>query len=48
MTYTLVTPKGKIYTFTIKSCADIFQQAYGGTLVTDEILSKEIKNESIS
>lgn len=48
MQYTLVTGKGKVYTFFIKAVAETFQQAYGGTLFTNEILLKELKNESIS
>lgn len=42
MKYTLITPKGRIYVFTVKACAEIFQQAYGGTLVS------EFENEQCS
>lgn len=46
MKYTLVTGKGKVYTFFIKVVAETFQQAYGGAIFTNEILTKEIKNET--
>lgn len=48
MKYTLVTGKGKVYTFYIKAVAETFQQAYGGTLFTNEILTKEIPNETVA
>lgn len=48
MKYTLVTSKGKVFTFFIKAVAETFQQAYGGTIITNEILTKETENESIS
>jgi hypothetical protein len=38
MKYTLITKSGKLYTFYVKAVADLYQQCYGGTLVTDEIL----------
>ena len=38
MLYTLITPRGRIYTFTIRDCALTFQSAYGGTLFTNDIL----------
>lgn len=47
MKYTLVTGKGKVFTFFIKAVAETFQQAYGGTIVTNEILTEEIKNETL-
>jgi hypothetical protein len=37
MKFTLITKTGKIYTFNILACAEAFQLAYGGTLVTNEI-----------
>ena len=47
MKYTLIASNGKVYTFFIKVVAETFQQAYGGNIITAEIL-KEIKNESVS
>jgi hypothetical protein len=40
MKYTLVTGKGKVFTFFIKAVAETFQQAYGGTLITAEIYAE--------
>lgn len=40
MRFTLITNKGRIYTFFLESAALIFQQAYGGTLVTEEVYAK--------
>lgn len=33
MNYTLITSKGKVYTFYIKALAETYQQAFGGVLV---------------
>jgi hypothetical protein len=38
MQYTLITPKGKVYTFFIQAVALTYQQAYGGVVVTNDIL----------
>jgi len=38
MQYTLITPKGKVYTFFILTVAQTYQQAYGGTVVTNDVL----------
>ena len=46
MKYTLVTGKGKVYTFFIKAVAETYQQAYGGTIITNKIFTKETKNET--
>jgi hypothetical protein len=48
MKFTLITAKGKVYTFFIKAVAETYQQAYGGTLFTGSILTKETQNETIS
>jgi hypothetical protein len=40
MTYTLISSKGKIYTFFIKAVADTYQQAYGGVVLTQQILEE--------
>jgi hypothetical protein len=40
MKYTLITNKGKIYTFNILACAESYQRAYGGSLVTEAILEE--------
>ena len=38
MNYTLITAKGKVYTFYVQALAEQFQQAYGGVIVTKNIL----------
>jgi hypothetical protein len=38
MKYTLITSKGKVYTFFLKSVADTYQQAYGGVVFTQQVL----------
>ena len=42
MKYTLITQKGKVLTFFIKSVAETYQQAYGGVIVTNEILNQTV------
>ena len=39
MKFTLITSKGKVFVFNIKACAESFQLAYGGTLITDQMYS---------
>ena len=46
MNFTLITSKGKVLTFFVKSVAETYQQAYGGTIVTNQIFTKEIQNVS--
>ena len=48
MKYTLITRNGKVFTFFIKALAEQFQQAYGGIIVTNSILTKENQNETLS
>jgi hypothetical protein len=38
MNYTLITSKGRVYTFYVKALAEQFQQAYGGVVFTQQIL----------
>jgi hypothetical protein len=38
MTYTLITPTGKIMQFYLKSMAEVYQRKNGGVVVTNEIL----------
>ena len=40
MKYTLIASNGKVYTFFIKAVAETYQQAYGGTLITDELYAE--------
>jgi hypothetical protein len=48
MNFTLITCNGKVFTFYVKAVAETFQQAYGGTLFTDSILTKENQNATLS
>jgi hypothetical protein len=38
MKYTLITASGKLYTFYVKALAETYLSAYGGQLITDDIL----------
>ena len=38
MKYTLITATGKLYTFYVQAVAETYQQAYGGTVFTGDIL----------
>ena len=38
MKYTLITATGKLYTFYVLAVAETYQQAYGGQLITADIL----------
>jgi hypothetical protein len=42
MNYTLITATGKLYTFFVLAVAETYQQAYGGTIVTDAILVDKV------
>jgi hypothetical protein len=42
MKFTLITANGKVMTFFIKSVTETYQQAYGGSIVTDEILAETV------
>jgi hypothetical protein len=41
MRYILIYSTGKVLTFSVLQCAAIFQQAYGGTLITQELTVQE-------
>jgi hypothetical protein len=36
MIYTLTTPKGRVFEFYIRSCAELYQGMYGGSLAVIE------------
>jgi hypothetical protein len=38
MKYTLITPTGRVYTFFLKTLAETYQTAYGGTLFDAVVL----------
>lgn len=41
MQYTLITGKGKVYTFFIRVVAEQFQMAYGGVVISQQILEQQ-------
>lgn len=41
MQYTLITPRGKIYTFFLRAVAEQFQQAYGGVVFSQQELEQQ-------
>ena len=41
MKFTLITRNGKVLTFFLQAVAETFQQAYGGTLLTNDILKQK-------
>jgi len=41
MKYTLITGNGKVYTFFIRVVAEQFQQAYGGVVITPQVLDSQ-------
>ncbi len=42
MQYTLITKTGKLYTFYVLAVAQTYQQAYGGNIVTNNILVDKV------
>ena len=38
MTFTLIMPSGRVMCFFVKAVAETFQLAYGGVIVTPEVL----------
>lgn len=41
MQYTLITKSGKILTFFIKATAELYQQIYGGVVITQQIFQQD-------
>ena len=41
MQFTLITSKGKVYTFFIKAVAETYQQAFGGVVITQQIIETQ-------
>ena len=39
MKYTLITRNGKVLAFNVKAAAEQFQLAYGGVVITNDILN---------
>ena len=42
MKYTLITKQGRVYTFYVQAVAETYQRAYGGQLITADILVDEV------
>ena len=38
MQYTLITAKGRVYTFFVLAVAETYLQAYGGTLIDNSVV----------
>jgi hypothetical protein len=41
MQYTLIAGNGKVYTFFLKSVAELYQQCYGGVVITPQVLTAQ-------
>lgn len=41
MQYTLITGNGKVLTFFIKAVAEMYQKAYNGIIITNDIVLQE-------
>ena len=44
--FNLITSTGRVLSFQIKSCADLYQRAYGGVVFTQQVLAEELDNTS--
>ena len=42
MQYTVITKQGTVYTFFIRAVAETYVQAYGGQLITAEVLVDKV------
>ena len=42
MKTTLITSTGRVYTFFVMALAIQYQQAYGGTIVTDQVFAQPV------
>jgi hypothetical protein len=42
MKFTLITPTGRVYTFFVMALAQQYQLAYGGTIVTGQVLAQPV------
>jgi len=47
MKYTLITKTGKVYTFYVRAVAETYQQAYGGQLITGDILVDKVAQKAL-
>ena len=42
MKFTLITSNGKVFTFFVKAVAETYQQAFGGVVITQQILEENV------
>lgn len=42
MRFTVITKRGKTLVFNVQACAEVFLQAYGGVMITNEILTETV------
>jgi hypothetical protein len=47
MKYTLITKQGKVLTFYVRAVAETYQQAYGGQLITADILVDKVAQKAL-
>ena len=46
MKYTLICATGKIRQFHVAAMADLYKDIYGGTIVTEEVLSVAVEQQA--
>ena len=44
--FNLLTSTGKVMSFRVQACADLYQRAYGGVVFTQQLLDQELDNAS--
>ena len=47
MKFTLITAKGRVLTFYVRAVAETYQQAYGGQLITADILVDKVAQKAV-
>jgi hypothetical protein len=40
--FNLLTSTGKVLSFRVQACADLYQRAYGGVVFTQQVLDQEL------
>ena len=40
--FNLLTSTGKVLSFRVRACADLYQRAYGGVVFTQQLLAEEL------
>jgi hypothetical protein len=44
--FNLLTSTGKVLSFRVRACADLYQRAYGGVVFTQQVLAEELDKAS--